>query len=298
MFKIILDFLVGTFLFIIFLILKIVGKKVSSNICAWIFSFVGNLTRYENIAKKNILYVWPKKKNSEVKKITNKMWKNIGRNFGELIHLQNYDPLNSRDTKIIDLRKIETLILSNNKKKKGIVFFSAHFGNWELGPIIIKKLGLDPLCVYRKSNNKFVEFLIQNIREKNGTYAPKGDIGAKKSFLWLRKGKSLALLMDQKMNEGPAIEFLGKPSYTANFIAEIAIRMNLDIVPIKFSRNIKNQNTITFYEKINMPQKYLNKNKKIKFILKQINNTMSQWILNQPENWLWIHRRWQKDLYM
>ena len=118
MFKVIIDFLVGTFLFIIFLILKIVGKKVSSNICAWIFSFVGNLTRYENIAKKNILYVWPKKKNSEVKKITNKMWKNIGRNFGELIHLQNYDPLNSRDTKIIDLRKIETLILSNNKKKR------------------------------------------------------------------------------------------------------------------------------------------------------------------------------------
>ena len=297
MFKIIIDFLVGTFLFIIFLILKIVGKKLSSSLCAWIFSFVGNLTRYENIAKKNILYVWPKKKNSEVKKITNKMWKNIGRNFGELIHLQNYDPLNSRDTKIIDLRKIENLILSNNKKKKGIVFFSAHFGNWELGPIIIKKLGLDPLCVYRKSNNKFVEFLIQNIREKNGTYAPKGDIGAKKSFLWLRKGKSLALLMDQKLNEGPAIEFLGKPANTASFIAEIAIRMNLDIVPIKFSRNIKNQNTITFYEKINMPQNYLNKNKKIKFILKQINNTISQWILNQPENWLWIHRRWQKDLY-
>ena len=140
--------------------------------------------------------------------------------------------------------------------------------------------------------------MIQNIREKNGTYAPKGDIGAKKSFLWLRKGKSLALLMDQKLNEGPAIEFLGKPANTASFIAEIAIRMNLDIVPIKFSRNIKNQNTITFYEKINMPQNYLNKNKKIKFILKQINNTISQWILNQPENWLWIHRRWQKDLYM
>ena len=39
-------------------------------------------------------------------------------------------------------------------------------------------------------------------------------------------------------------------------------------------------------------------NKKISFILKQVNDVMSQWIKDQPENWLWIHRRWQKDLYI
>ena len=43
---------------------------------------------------------------------------------------------------------------------------------------------------------------------------------------------------------------------------------------------------------------YLSKNKKISFILKQVNDVMSQWIKDQPENWLWIHRRWQKDLYI
>ena len=103
--------------------------------------------------------------------------------------------------------------------------------------------------------------------------------------------------MDQKLNEGPCIEFLGKPAYTASFIAEIALRMNVDIVPIKFSRDVNNKNIITFYKKINMPQNNLSKNKKINLILKNINKTMSQWIIDQPENWLWIHRRWQKDMY-
>ena len=298
MFKIIIDFFVGAILFVIFCILKILGKTISSSSCASIFSLFGRLTKFEKIAKKNILYVWPKKNNSEIKQITYKMWRNIGRNFGELVHLKNYDPLNCSKTRIINLEEVKHLISQNNKKKRGIVFFSAHFGNWELGPIIIKKLGLDPLCVYRKSNNKFVELLIQSIRKKNGSYAPKGDIGAKKSFLWLRKGKSLALLMDQKLNEGPIIDFLGKPAFTASFIAEIALRMNLDIVPIKFSRDINNENIITFYKKINMPQSSLSKNKKINFILKQINNTMSQWIINDPEYWLWIHRRWHKNLYL
>ena len=118
MFKIIIDFLVGAFLLLTFLILKVLGKKISSNLCAWIFSIFGNLTRFENIAKKNISYVWPNKRNTDVKKITNKMWRNIGRNFGELVHLKNYDPFSCKDTKIINFKKIENLISINKKKKK------------------------------------------------------------------------------------------------------------------------------------------------------------------------------------
>ena len=298
MFKKIVDFLVGIFLFVVFILLKVIGKKNASNICAFLFSKIGPFTKFENIAKKNIHYVWPHKSDVYVKKITKKMWINIGRNFGELIYLKNYKPINCKETKIIGLKKIEDIISRNRKKKKGIIFFSAHFGNWELGPAIINNLNLNPLCLYRKSNNRFVEYLLQNIRATNGSYAPKGDIGAKKSFLWLRKGKSLALLMDQKLNEGPLVDFLGKPAYTASFIAEMAIRMKLDIIPIKFSRNKKNQNIITFYNKTISPKNNINKKKKIEFILKQVNNTMSEWIRAQPEYWLWIHRRWSKDLYL
>ena len=298
MFKKAIDFIIGAILLLIFFLLKVLGKKNSSNICAYLFSKIGPFTKFENIAEKNILYVWPHKSNDYVKKITQKMWKNIGRNFGELVHLKNYKPMNCNETKVIGLKKIENVLSRNKKKKKGIIFFSAHFGNWELGPIIINNLNLDPLCLYRKSNNKFVEYLLQNIRTSNGNYAPKGDIGAKKSFLWLRKGKSLAMLMDQKLNEGPSVNFLGKPASTASFIAEMAIRMQLDIIPIKFSRNKKNQNIITFYKKTISPDNNLTKEKKIEFILNQVNNTMSHWIKAQPEYWLWIHRRWSKDLYL
>ncbi|MAH88704.1 MAG: hypothetical protein CMJ06_01440 [Pelagibacterales bacterium] len=298
MFKKMIDFFIGIVLLVVFSLLKIIGKKNASNICAILFSKMGPLTKFENIAKKNILYVWPHKSNSYAKKVTHKMWKNIGRNFGELVHLKSYKPINCSETKIIGLKKIKHIISLNKKKKKGIIFFSAHYGNWELGPIIINNLNLSPLCLYRKSNNKFVEYLLQNLRASNGSYVPKGDIGAKKSFLWLRKGKSLAMLMDQKLNEGPLVNFLGKPASTASFIAEIAIRMKLDIIPIKFSRNKKNQNIITFYNKTILPKNNLSKEKKIEFILKQINDIMSLWIKTKPEYWLWIHRRWPKDLYL
>ena len=73
--------------------------------------------------------------------------------------------------------------------------------------------------------------------------------------------------------------------------------MNLDIIPIKFSRSRKFNNNIKFYNKIKMPKNNLSK-EKIKFILQQINNIIGDWIIDEPKHWLWIHRRWPKDKYL
>ena len=105
------------------------------------------------------------------------------------------------------------------------------------------------------------------------------------------------ILMDQKLNEGPAIEFLGKKANTASFIADIALKMDLDIIPIKIKRESNLKNSITFLNKIEMPNNKLNKNEKVNFILKKINTIISSWILEDPSQWLWIHRRWTKDIY-
>ena len=276
---------------------KLLGKKNSSTLCAFIFYKIGKYSKFNRIAKKNISFVWPKKNTEDVNKIIKGMWRNIGRNFGEFIHLKKYNPINCTNTKIVGLKNIKKIIAYNNKKKKGIIFFSAHYGNWEVGPLVLKSLQLDPLCLYRRANNKFVDFIIQKIRSAYGTYAPKGDLGAKKSFIWLIKGNCLALLMDQKLNEGPMINFLGKPAPTANFIADLALKMDLDIVPIRLSRVNKFDNNIKFFNKIVIPKGNLSHNKRVKIVLKEINSVISDWIKNNPEQWLWIHRRWNKNLY-
>ena len=224
------------------------------------------------------------------------MWENLGKNIGEFSFLHNYDPINCKNTKVEGFNYAKSIVLKNKKNNTGIIFFSAHFGNWEIGPYIINKLNTDLMGIYRKSNNVYIDRLIQKYRNKKTTYVPKGDLGAKKSFLWLRKGKGLALLMDQKLNEGININFLGKPSKTAPAIAELAIRMDLDIIPVKLKRTDNNGHKITFFEKISYRKQNLQHKHKVKYILKQINNHLSSWIKENPEQWLWIHRRWRKRL--
>ena len=102
--------------------------------------------------------------------------------------------------------------------------------------------------------------------------------------------------MDQKLNEGVNIHFLGKSSKTATAVAELAVRLNLDIVPIKLLRT-NNGHKIVFYDKISYEDNKLKHNKQVKLILSKINNHLSSWVKENPEQWLWIHRRWEKNLY-
>lgn len=277
-------------------LLKIFGKKNSSTFSSFIFCIFGPLTKYHSRAKVNIKYVWPHLNNNKIEKILSKMWSNIGRNFGEFFFLRGYNPLEDKNTKIYGREIVDKVLTYSKTKKKGVIFFSAHYGNWELAPIVLATLGFEVLTIYRKSNNNYINNLIQSVRETFATYTPKGDLGAKKSFFWLRKGKCLALAMDQKLNEGNIVKLLGKNSFTASAIAELAIRMDLDIVPIRILRE-DFFNKIKFYDKLKKPKKKLCHEKKVFFILNQVNNLLTEWITDKPEQWYWIHRRWEKYLY-
>ena len=296
--KILKDKLLNYFICILFCFLKLLGKNKSSALCSSVLSRIGPVTKFNTIAKININLVLPKLCKEEVENILKNMWKNIGRNIGEFIFLKDYDPFSCKNTKIKGLNKLKNTIKKSRKNKKGIIFFSAHYSNWEIAPIVLKKLGLDILCIYRKSNNIYIDETIQKIRNNFASYAPKGDIGAKKSFLWLRNGKCLALLMDQKLNEGKLINFLGRPSRTASAAAELAMRMDLDLVPVKILRNNKNYYEITFEDSIKIIKNSDSREDIVINLLKKINRILSSWICEHPEQWLWVHRRWEKEIYL
>ena len=60
----------------------------------------------------------------------------LRKNLGEFSFLHNYDPLDNVNTTVEGLDYAKSLVLENKKNNKGIIFFSAHFGNWEIGLIL------------------------------------------------------------------------------------------------------------------------------------------------------------------
>ena len=106
---------------IFFIIFKIIGVKKSSDFGGYIGKHLGPFFKKKEIIVQNILFVFPNISKKEINILINKMWENVGRVFGEYIHLKKFSIYDKTKIKINFLSKIniETLKTCN----KPIVFF-------------------------------------------------------------------------------------------------------------------------------------------------------------------------------
>jgi len=86
-FRYFLEFILVIFFFLVF---KIIGLKLSSDLGGIIGKYFGPLFRKKIIAKKNILIAFPDLNEKSINEMIERMWKNIGRIFGEYIHINKF----------------------------------------------------------------------------------------------------------------------------------------------------------------------------------------------------------------
>ena len=120
--------------------------------------------------------------------------------------------------------------------------------------------------------------------------APKGKEGAKQLIYSLKKGISIGLVIDQKMNDGIKVPFFNKPAMTSDALAQLCLRIKSLVVPVEVER-IKNTNfKITFHDPLKITKN--GKSKTPVQIMTEVNLIMEKWIRKNPGQWLWLHRRW------
>ena len=277
---------------------KLLGINYASSLGGQLAKFFGPFTILDKRATNNLKKVFPQADKTKLTQIRLGMWENLGRTLAELAFANKLNPyknkgINSYKNKprfsIIGEKYIDDL----NNNNRGAILFSAHIGNWEICPLITTRKNLETTSIYRHANNPINERVIQWLRKGICHYAPKGPTGAKTIFKVLRNKQYAAVLADQKLNEGKLINFLGHPAKTATAIAELSIKLSLPIVPVHVIR-VKGPTFKYVAEKpIKMPSKKLDHEEKVLYILNRVNEIMGKWILNNPEQWLWIHNRWQ-----
>ena len=278
-------FLEGSFLLLIFILLKILPLGISSFLMGKLSSLIGPRLGVTKKAYNNIKKVMPEKNEKEITKIIKDMWENLGKVAGEYPHLSKFDP--EKNNKIQIYGKKNLLLVK--KTKTPAIFFSGHLANWEILPNIAIKNGIPVLTIFRRPNNPFINFLIKYIRS-NLPMAPKGKEGAKQLIYSLKKGRSIGLVIDQKMNDGIKVPFFNKPAMTSDALAQLCLRIKSLVIPVGVER-IKNTNfKITFHDPLKITK---NGQKKTPLqIMTEVNLIMEKWIRKNPGQWLWLHRRW------
>ena len=276
----------GIALFFLFVFLRFIPLNISSYFLGKIALFIGPNLNISKRATKNIKYAMPNKKDYEIKNYVKGMWENLGKVIGEYPHLKKLVPKEKKNRIYIEGKNNLLLI---KKKKIPAIFFSAHMANWEIAPMVAISNNIPVLTIFRRPNNPFVNLLLKYLRP-NIPLTPKGKEGAKQLIYSLKKGISIGLIVDQKMNDGIKIPFFNRPAMTSSALAQLGLKIKSIIIPVQIER-LKNTNfKVTFHKPLKIIKN--GKKKSVFEIMKEVNLIIEKWIKKEPEQWLWLHRRW------
>ena len=285
MIKFFIYFLQSIIIYIFFIFGKIIGIALSRKFFSNLFLKIGHNFKSKNLIEDNLnIY---SKDLTEFKKneIISGMWKNYGKTFIEYVFL-NYFKRNDDHIKIEGADKLKKI----SELKKPVIFVSGHFANYELMSMEIVKKNINLATIYRPLNNYFLNPIMEYLRRKYvcKNQIKKGVSGVREAIEYLKKGYSIALMIDQRVSEGEKINFFGKSALTTTLPAQLALKFDLSIIPVFIERDQNDNFKIKFYQEIE-PKRFDNKSD----LTDKLNKVIEEMIVYRPEGWIWTHNRWK-----
>jgi KDO2-lipid IV(A) lauroyltransferase len=279
----------GTGAVLFYAFLRVLPLDWASGIGGWLARLIGPRLGITKRAEENLRRAMPELNEAERAHVIRGMWDNLGRVIAEYPHLNQFRLFDPKS-------RIEGddagNILANRDPAQRYIFFSAHYGNWEIAIRTAAQAGFEVTGVYRAPNNPIVDrFMLWARGAEGGELVPKGDIAARKAFGALRQGRALCMLVDQKMNDGVPVPFFGRDAMTAPALAVLALRYDCAVVPIRMLRT-KGAHFRMISEPPLVLPKTGNAEADRRALMVSVNGIVERWVREHPEQWLWLHRRW------
>ena len=269
-------------------LLGLLPPAASSAAGGWLLRRIGPLLRAQRVARRNLELSYPGRPAAEIDALLAGMWENLGRNIGEFPHLRRLlaDPAS---VEMAGTETLETL----RAVGKPVIFVGAHLANWEIAPAVAVRCGFAVDYIYRAPNNPWVDRLLARRRvDPDGTLIRKGAEGGRQAMAALRAGRSLGILVDQKMNEGIEATFFGRPAMTTPAFAQLALRLGLPVVPIRFERLGGPRFRVTVAPPLEVAATG-DRAADVAALVQAVNDHIETWVRDKPEQWFWVHRRWR-----
>jgi KDO2-lipid IV(A) lauroyltransferase len=276
-------------------VLRRLGPVLSSNLGGLVARTLGPRLPVSRIADANLRRALPELGAPERARVIRAVWDNLGRTSAEMPHLGGFRRTGQGPGwEIEGEEQIEALRAQGTQ----VLFFSGHFGNWEMILPIAAGLGLTVAGFYRSASSARVETVVQSMRQNalgpRVSMFAKGARGAREALLHLEHGGSLGLLVDQKMNDGIPVAFFGRTAMTAPALAQFALRFCSPIVPVRVVRLGPARFRMVCEPPLAVPLTG-DRRADVHALTRAVNATLEHWIRADPGAWLWLHRRWPKE---
>jgi KDO2-lipid IV(A) lauroyltransferase len=244
---------------------------------------VPKLTR---TAFRNLELALPQSSPAERRRIVDGSFHSIARLLVSLSRFSRLTPQNiSQHIRYEGFEHFETARSRGN----GVLFATAHLGNWELSAVAHALMTGPMHVVVRPLDNPGINRMIERLRTCTGN-----TITGKRDFVRpilraLRGNEAVGILIDQNTSadEGVFIDFFGIPACVDKGFARIAAHSGAAIIPgFALWSEQENRYVLRFYAPIYAEGDLQRDTQRVHAALESV-------IRQYPDQWLWMHRRWK-----
>ncbi len=258
--------------------------------------------KLQKTARRNLEIAFPEMARAEREKIIHGTFESLGRHLGFVSHFRKF--------KHEDIHRLVEIVGREHFDEahatgRGILFFTGHFGSWEVFNLLPPAFGFGMNILVRRIDNQLVENFVDNMRTRFGSVTLDKTKSARKMFRVLENGELLGILADlnAQEREGVFVDFFGVPASTTTSIAKLALATNSIVLPAFAVWEETKQKYVVYLEPPVDYGKTENPDQDIKQLTQHITSIVERYVRQYPEQWLWIHKRWntrpkgEKGLY-
>ncbi len=175
------------------------------------------------------------------------------------------------------------------KRGRGILFATAHLGNWELSAFAYAML-VEPMhVVVRPLDNPYIDSLVERRRALSGNVLIRKTDPARAILKALAANRAVGILIDQNAapESGVFVDFFGIPACAGSGFAKLAAHSGAAVIPgFALWSAAEGRYTLRFFPPLEMSGDAARDTQAVQTFLEKI-------IREHPDQWLWVHRRWK-----
>lgn len=177
---------------------------------------------------------------------------------------------------------------------RGAILVTGHYGSWELCGYLLATLGFPVVAVMRPLDNPYINQYLMDVRAKRGLQLLYKKGVSRSADDVLSNGGILAFIADQNAgHKGMFVDFFGRKASTYKSIALLAIQHQVPIV-VGYARRLSDRFEYEVgVNRVIEPSEWAGRPDELFWITQEYTRAIEDFVREQPEQYLWIHRRWK-----
>jgi len=249
------------------------------------------LKERRRVAISNILRVFKNYTDQQASDVALRCFEKLGINFVEALLLSSIAKGDYDKRFSIENREYVDEALALNKGMIALVF---HYANWEIMGVASWFLK-NPIVVLARplKRHRLINTFMNRLRADSGLKVIPNVNTSRDVIRYLKQNNIIAILGDQreKRSKGVYVDFFGEPVSTTRGITMIGMKTGTPVLPFYFVRKGFLRYVIRCSKPLEMERKG-DIEELVKKNTRKINAFLESIILENPDEWFWLHRRW------